>query len=219
MESIKLNPSAAVLPCLPKSQYPSWHDGLAPPSVGGSPASSVRYDTASSSVSPTNPRGVKPVTMGMSQVSVAKGAYGDQDLDNWVHAANACPKPCPTGTDVECTNQLGDEYACFFFTGCYERYQSGEFGPLETDEPEVIEEGKELVEQETVMTVIEATLSLNTNQYCASTWIQAMINCGGVDEEKACPNGDRDCDKNEMCQKDTNVITTSWTSKVRYNSL
>jgi len=120
---------------------------------------------------------------------------------DWVHAANACPKPCPTGTDVECTDQLGDEYACFYYTGCYERYQSGEFGPLETDEPEVIEEGEELVEQETV---IEATLSPNTNQYCASTWIQAMINCGGLDEEKACPNGDHDCDENEMCQTDTN---------------
>mmetsp|Transcript_14335 Transcript_14335/g.31447 ORF Transcript_14335/g.31447 Transcript_14335/m.31447 type:complete len:963 (-) Transcript_14335:75-2963(-) len=118
---------------------------------------------------------------------------------DWVHAANACPKPCPTGTDVECTDQLGDEYACFYYTGCYERYQSGEFGPLETDEPEEIEEGGGQEEQQ----VIEATLPPNANQYCASTWLQAMINCGGLDEEKACPNGDHDCDENEMCQTDT----------------
>jgi len=118
---------------------------------------------------------------------------------DWVHAANACPKSCPTGNDAECTDELGEEYACFFFTGCYERYQSGEFGPLETDEPEEIEEGGGQEEQQ----VIEATLPPNANQYCASTWLQAMINCGGVDEEKACPNGVRDCDENEMCQTDT----------------
>ena len=122
--------------------------------------------------------------------------------EDWVHAANACPKACPTGTDVECTDELGGEYACFFFTGCHERYQSGEFGPIETDEPEENEEGEEgQVEEETV---VEATLPPNANQYCASTWLQAMINCGGVDEEKACPNGVRDCDENEMCQYDTN---------------
>jgi len=119
--------------------------------------------------------------------------------EDWVHAANACPKSCSTGTDAECTDELGSEYACYFFTSCYERYQSGEFGPIETDEPEESEEGEEQVE-----TVVEATLPPNANQYCASTWLEAMINCGGEDEEKACPNGVRDCGENEMCQTDTN---------------
>ncbi|EJK66453.1 hypothetical protein THAOC_12631 [Thalassiosira oceanica] len=53
-----------------------------PPSVDGSPASSGRHDTASSSVSPTNPRGVQPVTKGMRNLSVTKGPWGSGFLKN-----------------------------------------------------------------------------------------------------------------------------------------
>src|SRR5210317_1707285 len=54
-------------------------------------------------------------------------------LDNycgkdWVNAANACPKHCPTGNDSECIEELGEEYGCFLFTGCHDRVEAGEFG-------------------------------------------------------------------------------------------
>ena len=54
-------------------------------------------------------------------------------LDNycgkdWVNAANACPKHCPSGNDSECIDELGEEYGCFLFTGCHDRVEAGEFG-------------------------------------------------------------------------------------------
>lgn len=47
-----------------------------------------------------------------------------------------CALPCPSGEDSDCTNALGDEYACFFFTGCADKIANG-FVPasLETNAP------------------------------------------------------------------------------------
>ena len=33
-------------------------------------------------------------------------------------AMQKCELPCPTGFDFECISALGDNYACFYFTGC-----------------------------------------------------------------------------------------------------
>jgi len=48
---------------------------------------------------------------------------------SWSHAADTCPHACPTGDDTECHDALegNTDYGCFFFTGCYDRIQAGDF--------------------------------------------------------------------------------------------
>ena len=48
---------------------------------------------------------------------------------SWSHAADNCPHACPTGDDTECHDALegNTEYGCFFFTGCADRIQAGDF--------------------------------------------------------------------------------------------
>ena len=128
-------------------------------------------------------------------------------LDNycgkdWVNAANACPKHCPSGNDSECIDELGDEYGCFLFTGCHDRVEAGEFG-FRDPEPDDDDggggdggsgggsgEGGGVDED------------IGKNRYCGVDFIDAMLTC---DEMKKCPSGDdSECSGDDVCIEDTN---------------
>ena len=40
-------------------------------------------------------------------------------------AMNDCPLPCSSGEDSECSNVLGGEYDCYYFTGCADKIAGG----------------------------------------------------------------------------------------------
>ena len=55
---------------------------------------------------------------------------------DFMEVGNNCLLPCPSGQDSVCSNALGDDYVCFFFTGCADKIANG-FVPasLETSAP------------------------------------------------------------------------------------
>lgn len=44
---------------------------------------------------------------------------------DFMEVGKNCLLPCPSGQDSDCTNALGDEYVCFFFTGCADKVANG----------------------------------------------------------------------------------------------
>ena len=124
-------------------------------------------------------------------------------LDNycgkdWVNAANACPKHCPTGDDAECIDELGDEYGCFLFTGCHDRVEAGEFGERDP-EPDNESGGDGESGGEGGAQDLE---EVGKNRYCGVNFIDAMLQC---DEMKKCPSGDdSECSGGDVCIEDTN---------------
>ena len=119
-------------------------------------------------------------------------AQGDPSLDyscgtDWVNAANACHRHCPSGLDKECAD-LGGDYGCYYFTGCKARFE------------ELKKEQEELaaLEGEDEDEIIQVTPE--QNQFCAPTFIEAMLQCS---KEKACPVGS-ECGEGEECFGYTN---------------
>jgi hypothetical protein len=44
---------------------------------------------------------------------------------DFISAGEYCALPCPSGSDSDCSNALGPEYVCFYFTGCAEKIANG----------------------------------------------------------------------------------------------
>jgi hypothetical protein len=84
---------------------------------------------------------------------------------------------------------LGDNYGCFYFTGCKPRFEELQ---KEQEEQEALEDADE----EEVIVEIPP----EENQFCASTFIEAMLECP---KEKKCPIGN-ECGEGEICFGNTN---------------
>ena len=120
---------------------------------------------------------------------------------DWIHAAEACPHPCPTGRDSECLDaNLNPSYGCFYFTGCWDRVQAGEFGDnaftptaspvveAPTPNPAGANEGRPT----------ESPVGERYENFCGGTYLDAMVTCDvDVNDEGGgatpCPYGDSDC--------------------------
>lgn len=118
---------------------------------------------------------------------------GDPSLDyscglDWVNAANACTKHCPSGLDSECSD-LGEGFGCYYFTGCQARFEELQ----KEQEEQAALEGEN--EEEVIVEVPP-----EQNQFCAPTFIEAMLACP---KEKACPVGN-ECGVGEECFGKTN---------------
>lgn len=101
---------------------------------------------------------------------------------SWTHASTACPVACPSGEDSVCVDSLGPGNSCFYFTGCFEKIQSGEieYDDGSTEPP---------------------TPTPPIGSLCGRTWIDVMLTCP---KEKGCDD-DSDCaDPDETCHADTN---------------
>jgi len=101
-----------------------------------------------------------------------------------VNAANTCLKPCPSGRDEECS-ELGNDHGCYYFTGCKDRFEE-----LKKEEEE-----QAALEEEVIVEI-----PAEQNQFCASTFIEAMLKCS---KDKTCPIGN-ECGEGEECFGNTN---------------
>ena len=108
---------------------------------------------------------------------------------SWFKAANECLKHCPTGLDNECSS-LGDGFGCFYFTGCKEAFdrKEAEKEELDANNSQGDDVGKDVDEGGTP----------DQNQFCGSTFIQAMMQCS-----QNCID-DNECGEGESCWGDTN---------------
>ena len=90
---------------------------------------------------------------------------------SWFKAANECLKHCPTGLDNECSS-LGDGFGCFYFTGCKEAFdrKEAEKEELDANNSQGDDVGKDVDEGGTP----------DQNQFCGSTFIQAMMQCSQI---------------------------------------
>ncbi|KAL7542699.1 hypothetical protein ACHAXR_012004 [Thalassiosira sp. AJA248-18] len=112
----------------------------------------------------------------------------------WPHAATSCPKHCPTGQDSECADALGDNFGCFFFTGCREKIDNGEFvggDPNDASATGLVggQDGSSS----------EATTTQSNNNFCGQSWITAMVSCNAP-----CPMGTECSGPGESCFAATN---------------
>jgi hypothetical protein len=44
---------------------------------------------------------------------------------SFLEVGENCALPCPSGSDSDCSNALGSDYMCFYFTGCAEKIANG----------------------------------------------------------------------------------------------
>lgn len=107
---------------------------------------------------------------------------------DWTTAIETCQLPCPTGEDLECTSVLGVDFSCYYFTGCYDKIQSGFFDDIDAGDGGNSGGGG------------GNSSSVRKNS-CGKTWIDAMLTC---DAGKECDE-DTDCTgSDEYCHADTN---------------
>ena len=141
---------------------------------------------------------------------------------DWLHAAETCPKSCPTGNDIECTSTLGSDHGCFFFTGCAERVANGEFGtPQPTPAPTASGGGTN--GELTVEPTPAPTTSTPDTSYCGTSWIQSMLTCDDTSSATPCPNGPTNCNNTpgQTCYSGivcTSPLTTLKSASVLYSA-
>ena len=103
---------------------------------------------------------------------------------DWADAFETCPKHCPSGEDQECIDELGEEYKCWYFTGCHDKIMNGEFdGNGDSGGSSGGGDNQELI----------------NNNFCGTSWIQAMLSCN-----EPCPLGTECTDPEERCFAATN---------------
>ena len=73
---------------------------------------------------------VLPLLLAVSVYNIAltNAQAGNEDYYcgvDFFRVTEECALPCPSGEDSECSNVLGDDYACFYFTGCANKIANG----------------------------------------------------------------------------------------------
>jgi len=111
---------------------------------------------------------------------------------DWTTAIETCQLACPTGEDLECTSVLGVDFSCYYFTGCYDKIQSGFFDNIDAgDGGNSGGEGGN-------------SSSVRKNS-CGKTWIDAMLTCDAgkeCDEDTDCTGSDEYCHANTNCEQE-----------------
>lgn len=99
---------------------------------------------------------------------------------SWPNAADSCSTPCAGGKDDECTDPLGTGYSCHFFTGCAQVVAAA------AEEESGVAAAAEEEDNNDVAAV---------NNFCAATWVDAMLGCAS-NGQASCPDGtDATCNK------------------------
>eukprot|EP00956_Cyclotella_meneghiniana_P035990 scaffold120016_cov74-Cyclotella_meneghiniana.AAC.3 len=68
------------------------------------------------------------LVVSMYNIALTNAQAGNEDYycgTDYLEVGQNCALPCPSGDDSECFNALGDDYVCFFFTGCADKIANG----------------------------------------------------------------------------------------------
>lgn len=139
--------------------------------------------------------------------------YGTADYYcglSWEDAADRCAHPCPLGEDDACADALGPDHGCYYFTGCKERIDKGEFAslyPPPSQSPIV----RTIVGPLPTYSPTAQPTETEHASYCGASWVDAMLRCReedatreGLPAARPCTDGgDDDCTvPGEACQRD-----------------